>query len=817
MSELATLDKPLTILGDFNIHVNKPSKAVSEFLEISDLFNLNQCVTSSTHNLGNTLDLVLSNLPLRNLQISDPAISDHYLINFECEFPFSCSGRSRIPVIFRKLNDINFDSLNSDLASALPSIDKLPLSPDSICSTLTTALAAVLNSHAPLITRTVSSRPDGKWFSDSEELTNAKRLKRACERWRKKSRLQNRNDLPYASLEFKSATKSYYNLLHLARGTHSTEFYTKSKNRSKTLFNQFEKHSSPPTSQSDPVINSDSFANFFIEKIDKIRSNIVPVNGPKILPDEPPHKLYCLSPVSGKEIRFIITSSNKSYSPADPFPSKLIVKTLPVFLPYITHLINSSFYYGVFPQTLKHAFVKPLLKKANLDPREPQNYRPISQLPFFAKIIEKAATSQLLAHMSTFLTSEIFQSGFKKFHSTETALLCISNDLRRSSDAGEVSILIQLDLSSAFDTLDHPTLTETLQTFIGISDTALSWFSSYISNRTQQVQQPNDTSKSVNIKHGVPQGSVPGPNLFRVYIIPLLILLTRLGIKFHIYADDTQFYISCLSGNFKLTMETVQLIYTYIANWLNDNFLKLNDSKSQVIIIGTPTSVDHCKSIATTIKLGDSEVPFSSKVTNLGVIFDESLSFYDHIKNCRKNSFYILRNLRHIRHHFTKSGFETLIHAFITSKIDYCNSLFINIPKSTVKLLQSVQNFAARLVCRRSLHCHITPVLMELHWLPVAERIDFKTLLITYKVVHFSVPEYLASVLHLKNSVRDFRNHDHLLLEEPRSHSARMGDRAFSIHAPKLWNKIPFAIRSSASVEVFKKNLKTHLFIKRFT
>ena len=158
-----------------------------------------------------------------------------------------------------------------------------------------------------------------------------------------------------------------------------------------------------------------------------------------------------------------------------------------------------------------------------------------------------------------------------------------------------------------------------------------------------------------------------------------------------------------------------------------------------------------CKSIASSLTLGSSDISFSSNVVNLGVILDESLDFVDNIKNCRKNSFFILRNFSHIRNNFTNSGFESLVHAFVTSRIDYCNSLYANIPKSTLKFLESVQNYAARLVCRRSLFCHIKPVLKELHWLPVAARIDFKILLITYKAVHLSVPPYLASQLKYKN------------------------------------------------------------------
>ena len=354
-----------------------------------------------------------------------------------------------------------------------------------------------------------------------------------------------------------------------------------------------------------------------------------------------------------------------------------------------------------------------------------------------------------------------------------------------------------------------------LKEFLGLDATVLSWFSSYLTNRSFQVQQSDDISKTHNIKFGVPQGSVPGPILYRAYIIPLLVLLNRLGIKYHIYADDTQIYISCLSKNFKLTIETIQLIYFHISNWISNNFLKLNDSKSQVIIIGTSCMVSECKSIASSINLGSSEIKFSSNVVNLGVTVDENLTFIDNIKKCRKSSFFILRNLRHIRHNFTRSGFESLIHAFITSKIDYCNSLYVNLPESTLKMLRSIQNFAARLLCRRSLYCRITPVLKELHWLPISLRIEFKVLLITYKAVHLFVPPYLASQLkHKTETDHDLRHYDSLLLEEPRSHS-KMGDRSFSISAPKLWNKIPFSIRSSSSVNVFKKQLKTYLFSNR--
>ena len=213
-------------------------------------------------------------------------------------------------------------------------------------------------------------------------------------------------------------------------------------------------------------------------------------------------------------------------------------------------------------------------------------------------------------------------------------------------------------------------------------------------------------------------------------------------------------------------------VYNIIYKWLSDNFHKLNPSKSKVILIGTPSpSNSDCENIATTINLGNTDINFSSSVKNLGVILDESLSFVPHIKNCRKNSFLTLKNLRHIRNHFSRSSFESIIHAFITSKLDYCNSLFTNLPATTTKQLQSIQNYAARLILRRGLYSHVTPLLFELHWLPVCDRITLKPLLITFKVVPHSEPQYIVSQLKLRIPARNLRNQDHLLVEISRSHS----------------------------------------------
>ena len=493
----------------------------------------------------------------------------------------------------------------------------------------------------------------------------------------------------------------------------------------------------------------------------------------------------------------------------DPIPSHLVIACLPVLSPLITTIINSSLSTGHVPPDLKLAAITPILKKPGLDPDTPANYRPISNLPFLSKILERTVASQLKSHMDSNNLFESFQSGFRTSHSTETALIKVTNDILRSADNGFLSILILLDLSAAFDTISHSILITRLQSCLGLTGTALSWISSYLSDRKQFISINNCTSSTAPLTHGVPQGSVLGPLLFIIYILPLGQILRQYGLQFHCYADDTQLYISTKTIT-PTTHSTLTACLNHVKSWMKNNFLKLNCNKSEIIIIGPNSLTSSTQDFS--LDIDGSIVTPSTRVRNLGIIFDPTLSFLPHVNQITKTAFFHLKNIARLRPSLSFSAAETLIHAFITSRLDYCNGILYGITSKTLNKLQYVQNSAARLLTSTRSRAHITPVLQNLHWLPVKERINFKILLTTYKALHNLAPPYLSDLLEDYEPPRTLRSSDAGLLTVYKAKRRTWGDRAFSVAAPILWNELPKNIRDAPSLPTFKTALKTHLF-----
>jgi hypothetical protein len=545
LAEVVPLPGELLLLGDFNFHVDCPQNTdASAFMELIDSFGLVQHVRSPTHRHGHTLDLIITRSENALVWSSTPTelcLSDHFPV-------FSTLAVARVEkpmqtVSYRKVKQVNITQLTellreSPLAETTedPQLDELTALYDS-------ELQRILDQLAPLKTRTIRVRVEAEWYNMDIRLLKQER-RQAERRWLK-------TQLPADRRHYQEKRVAVNASIHNAKKNHFRERVAACDGDQRKLFqisNRLLGRAKDTALPSASAVTAlpDLFSDFFITKINTIRSSIAsqPVAASSTSAASVNSSLSDFAPVTLQQVTTLINSFASKSCDLDPLPTQLVKGALPVLATPIMHIVNASLSSGVFPSVYKEALVRPHLKKPSLDCDILKNYRPVSNLAFVSKVIEKAVALQLSRYLRNNELEEPQQSAYRSSHSTETALVYIQNDIICAIGEQQAVLLVLLDLSVAFDTVDHKIMLSTLQS-LGIEGTTLKWFCSYLTGRSQVTVVNGERSQSAALTCGVPQGSVLGPILFTIYTASLGALLRSHGISYHMYADNTQLWIRC--------------------------------------------------------------------------------------------------------------------------------------------------------------------------------------------------------------------------------------------------------------------------------
>ena len=510
-------------------------------------------------------------------------------------------------------------------------------------------------------------------------------------------------------------------------------------------------------------------------------------------------------PPSGARVRSVLFSmKNSSATGSDGVSIRILKLCFDAIGHVLLFILNSCLTTCEFPASWKHSIVHPIHKSGS--PSEASNFRPISIVPAFAKLVEKVAQQQLYSYMAGNHLFSSSQHGFRSSHSTETALITVSDHILSATDRQELTLLCLLDLSKCFDVIDHSKLLSKLQSY-SIDPT---WFSSYLRGHTQSVCTADGHgnrlfSSPLPNPIGVFQGSSLGPLLFQIFANDLPLFAS--GAHVVQYADDTQILLSGKKYSLPQLIATMEQVIESLDAWFHSHGLKVNTGKTELILFG---SRQNCRDLdPISIRFREDTIREGPTVRNLGVVFDKYLTWDSHVSALVKKCNGILIGLSHVRHQIPTDLLPILVNALVLSHVRYCLAVFGNGSEKNMQRLQKVLNFALRTVSGRRKFDHISDVREELGWPTARQLYEQHSLNFLHKIHCTGEPEALSSQLQVNSTLRSRSTRQDADLALPRVRT-EAGRRRLLFRVVQSYNRLPLEIRD-LSLKSFKREVLQYL------